>query len=190
MWTREPSFDTSRKVEPAKRVAALALSCALLVSGCLVVDVIEFSDAVNTPLEVRAALPATALVAACPSDTLEFTVVVWEPDERTMEELEMRGRMVLELSPSANGAGQCALPVLSAADELRETGEAGMLLEITCSINLAGLAIHEESLYPVELTISDAGFTPAGNPRQSARTATASWVLQVVATGGDSSCSG
>jgi hypothetical protein len=162
------------------RRAAVAL--ALLAGGCIVTDRIEFTDAVNHPPEVLEVQPANDTIGMVCPELQEFTVDLWDPDA---DDLAYYGAQIHaawnQVNPGSwNYVGECAPPLDVGGLGAGSGYETGVLLRITCALQLDQFSISQtDPRLLVLVRISDLGFYQ-GQVRDGARTAEVVWALDLL----------
>ena len=179
MSIQELSFAISKKPKFGPKALAAAVACAMACLGqlsCVVTDKIEFEDKINYPPEVTHYTPSGSIISVCSDDESVFIVHVWEPDEDNLDSLEMEGRLILDLDPSAVYK-KCRSP--KELENASAQEEIGMVVLIECRIDLGQYNVVENSLIPIQLQISDLGFTNADNVQTGANTVDLTWTFKV-----------
>ncbi len=177
MWIRERCFDISKSPDCGHLLLLSALAwlvMSLVTQGCVVTDKIEFHDAVNTPMSIVDYKPSKNQVQSVGlNGEIVFSATVWDPDVDDLEDPSLQGKLVVHSDWLDSPASRCQAP--SYVD--LETEE--VHFRIDCSQQFPADRRALDTMFVVEMIISDLGFDRSGNPREGAEISTVNWFVRV-----------
>lgn len=177
MWIRERCFVTSRGPDRRRlgsRSAVAWLVLSLATGGCVVTDKLEFHDAVNSPMSIVDYEPSPNQVLTVGlNGEIVFSATVWDPDVRDLEAPPIEAKLVVHSDWLETPASRCDDPEY----ENLETEEVHFRIE--CSQRFPADRLALDTMFIVEMIISDLGFDRSENPREGAEVSTANWFVRV-----------
>jgi hypothetical protein len=160
---------------------AIAGILALAAAGCIVTDKIDFRDDVNYPPQVTGVSPDNSVVqTVCRPATPDFTVSLWDPDEEDAPpQTEAEIRVWLDDNGASAGqvAGACTVSATTPAAD--SPYEGGVLLTVTCTLEILAEPYSIPDILPVRVLVSDRPFVHGAAP-ETARTASVLWAIEVL----------
>ncbi|MCK9523602.1 MAG: hypothetical protein M0R76_11275 [Proteobacteria bacterium] len=152
------------------------LSCVS--TGCLVTDDIAFELATNHPGRLVSQYPPSdTLGTALPGETKEFTVTIWDPDDRDVGNFDSRITLVEHLNSAVTVRNtiSCQPPVTEEATAFHK----GVLITFRCAIAMRVLYPSTETLL-VEVELSDRLYLPGNELPKDANALRVQWTFDLL----------
>jgi hypothetical protein len=181
MWTHVQYSDISKRRNIAsQRGFSRRLVCvlAVLLSGCVVTDKIEFEEAENQPFAILSRDPEGNIIPGDKGSIKNLSVLIWDPDFEEIDDVPLAGKLLIESDRwSSSVTYYCPAPVVP--EETIETAdESKVIYLLACPFNLPN-EISTGTLLEITLYVSDLGFYRNGEAKLGANVVEVNWVIRM-----------